>query len=259
MPVTPANGQSKRSSGRSWPVLATLITIIAVAIMVSLGCWQLARMEQKQQRLHSIAQKAAQAPMQVSQALQSFSDVRDIPVSFSAEVDSSRAILLDNQVYQGKPGYAVIVPVRSQEQQFLVNLGWVPAPAQRDQLPDIVMPANVFNMEGVISVPGNNRLISETATQFNTFPLRLQQIDIANLNFQWGTSMPNILVQRIASAPDLTGFTPVWQAVVMPPEKHLGYAIQWFGLALAAVVIFFSVLMRRANNNDNYGSDSRKA
>lgn len=258
MQLTPANDKSERVSGSSWPVLATLITVIAVAVMVSLGCWQLARMDQKQQRLHSIAQKEAQAPMHVAQALQSYSEVRDIPVSFTARVDIDRVILLDNQIYQGKPGYAVIAPVSSEGQQFLVNLGWVAAPAQRDQLPVISIPSQRLSVEGVISVPGKNRLISETTTQFNTFPLRLQQIDITTLNLQWGTSMPNILVQRLASEPSLPGFTPNWQAVVMPPEKHLGYAIQWFGLALAAVVIFFSVLLRRVKNNDNHGTDTRK-
>ncbi len=258
MQLTPANDKSERVSGSPWPVLATLITLVAVAVMVSLGCWQLARMDQKQQRLHSIAQKEAQAPMQVFEALQSFSEVRDVPVRFVGQVDATRVILLDNQIYQGKPGYAVIVPVRSEGQQFLTNLGWVAAPSQRDQLPVIQLPSQPVTVDGVISVPGNNRLISETATQFNTFPLRLQQIDIAKLNLQWGTSMPNILVQRIASTPDLAGFTPNWQAVVMPPEKHLGYAIQWFGLALAAVVIFFSVLLRRVKNNDNHGTNTRK-
>ncbi|MEH6472724.1 MAG: SURF1 family cytochrome oxidase biogenesis protein, partial [Halopseudomonas sp.] len=35
------------------------------------------------------------------------------------------------------------------------------------------------------------------------------------------------------SEPVIDGTDTRWKLVVMPPEKHLGYAVQWFGLALA--------------------------
>jgi cytochrome oxidase assembly protein ShyY1 len=31
----------------------------------------------------------------------------------------------------------------------------------------------------------------------------------------------------------------------MPPEKHLGYAIQWFGLAIAAALIGGFAIMKK--------------
>ena len=36
-----------------------------------------------------------------------------------------------------------------------------------------------------------------------------------------------------------------WQPVVMEPLKHIGYALQWYGLALAAGIIYIVARRRR--------------
>jgi surfeit locus 1 family protein len=47
-----------------------------------------------------------------------------------------------------------------------------------------------------------------------------------------------------AGAPD--GFEREWRpAMRFGPERHLGYAIQWFALALALTVIFVALSLQR--------------
>ncbi|GGF63085.1 SURF1-like protein [Alteromonas lipolytica] len=214
--------------------------------MVFLGFWQLDRMEQKQHRLDSIAQKYATAPMHPLDVAAQWQDIRDVPVSFRGQVQTGMMILLDNQITNGKTGYDVLVPVVTQGRAILVNMGWMAAPATRDELPSLSLPTGEIQIDGVITQPGLNPLIKETQQQFDRFPLLVQQIDIPLLNQQWATALPDMVIERLSSQPGLEQLVTNWQPVVMPPQKHLGYAIQWFGLAIAAVVIFIIVLIRRS-------------
>ena len=79
--------------------------------MVFLGIWQLDRMEQKQQRLDSIAQKYTTAPMHPFDVDEQWQDVRDVPVQFRGELQATQLIFLDNQITNGASGYDVLVPV----------------------------------------------------------------------------------------------------------------------------------------------------
>ena len=55
---------------------------------------------------------------------------------------------------------------------------------------------------------------------------------------------PRLLL--LDAEPD-SAFVRSWTPAVMPPEKHRGYALQWFTFALAAVVIFVVLHWRKSN------------
>ncbi|GGW91156.1 SURF1 family protein [Alteromonas halophila] len=213
--------------------------------MTSLGFWQLDRMEQKQQRLASITQKQAQGPVDFSQVI-NMPDPRDIDVTVSGIPDTSAIMLLDNQIHQGKPGYDVLIPVQTDFGWLLVNYGWVAAPRYRDELPDLDVASEVQRFKGVITRPGDNPMIRETATEASHFPLVIQKPDTDTLGELLNRQFrPHILE---LTTPDAQ-YVREWEPVVMSPEKHLGYAIQWFGLALAGAVIGAVAIFRKGNNH----------
>ena len=41
------------------------------------------------------------------------------------------------------------------------------------------------------------------------------------------------------------GYRRDWQPIVYGPEKHYGYAAQWFGMALATIILFFFATIKR--------------
>jgi len=48
-----------------------------------------------------------------------------------------------------------------------------------------------------------------------------------------------------ADQPD--GYERVWRpALEFPPERHLGYAVQWLALAIVAIVIFIALSLQHA-------------
>lgn len=228
-------------------LIAIGVWVLAMLIMLSLAMWQLTRMDEKQQRLSSIAEKQQVAPLSLAAAMEMSGDLRDIPVVVTGVFDPMHALLLDNQVKDGVVGYYLLMPLQTQADTVLVNVGWLPAPQLRSELPAIPEPFTQrqrVRVQAVITQPSANPFISDPVVPAASFPMRIQQVEFAKLNeLLPHTLLPIVLV---TTEPLYNMSVPHWQAVVMPPEKHLGYAIQWFGLALAALVIGAIALFKRS-------------
>lgn len=218
---------------RSFPIAVVVMT--AVICMVWLGFWQLDRMHQKEQRLASIAQKSEQGSISLDQLKPYQEDIRDYQVGFNGRLEKAQVLFLDNQVENGTVGYEVLVPVQSQAGTVLVNFGWVAAPTSRSQLPQIELPDAFQHYHGRISIPGHNPVVRETLSIDATFPVVIQAIDIDFIKRLTGQPLLPYVIEL--TVPEKGAFVRNWQPVVMPPEKHFGYAVQWFGLAAAAAVV----------------------
>lgn len=218
---------------RTRKLLPWLLTAISVAAMCGLGFWQLERLIQKQHRLASIAQKQSNGSVSLLTALTN-DDPRDIAVTFDGEPDTTHLVFLDNQIQDKRVGYDVIVPVRTNAGWVLVNYGWVSAPDMQRTLPTIKIDKGLLSFRGIVSVPGKNPLITETNTQSLVFPALVQQIDFTDLSQRLNRDLLPYVIQLTT---DDVAFVRDFRPVVMSPEKHLGYAVQWFGLAIAAAAI----------------------
>ncbi|MBU3020310.1 SURF1 family protein [Aestuariibacter sp. A3R04] len=221
-----------------------VVVCAAVICMVMLGFWQLDRMHEKEQRLASIAQKSADGAMTLRELDPRREDIRDFLVGFNGKADTEKLLYLDNQVENGQVGYDVIVPVVSNEGIVLVNYGWVKAPLFRGTLPAVDIAPGFQHFHGRINVPSENPVVRETLSLEAPFPAVIQALDIGFISRLTQMKVAPFVVEL--TAPAQSNFVRNWQPVVMPPQKHLGYAIQWFGLAVAAAVVsYFSF---RANN-----------
>ena len=228
-------------------VIALTITTMSVIVMCWLGFWQLDRMAQKQQRLDSITQKQGNESLSLIRALAT-DEPRDRPVAFEGSPDASRVLLLDNQIYQQQIGYDVLVPVNTNAGWLLVNYGWLPAPDMKRTLPNVTIEnKDVQQFTGVLTQPSNNPLITETLSEVASYPARIQQVSIDGIGRLLDLELlPYIVVLTNKSST----FSRHYEPVVMPPEKHLGYAIQWFGLAVAAAVIGGFAMIKKGRSDE---------
>lgn len=235
------------AANKTVPVLATLVTFVAIVTMLRLGFWQLERMDYKQQRLADLADRQAREPVDLV-TLNSYPyELADIPVAFVGTPDENRLLLLDNRIVDGQVGYEVLAFADTNVGSVLVNYGWIKAPATRDQLPAIDIAAGQQVFEGNVVIPNINPVVRETATQNSVFPMRIQQLDLDRIEQLTNTNLQPFV---IALADQNSTFINNWRPVVMAPEKHLGYAIQWFGLAGAAFIIFIIALFKRKKTSD---------
>ncbi|WP_416306843.1 SURF1 family protein [Neptunicella sp. SCSIO 80796] len=225
------------------PIIATLVSLTAFVILIGLGVWQLDRAAQKQQRQQQIEQRKLQNNYSLANILALSGDVRDLPVVTSGHFNTRHYFMIDNRMVNGQPGYHVVAILTTASGNIAVNLGWLAAPVSRDVIPHFNLPSEQQVIEGVIALPSLNPMIQETEHRAINWPVRIQQLDLSVIEQLSGiTLLPLVILAKPDPAQPLIRD---WQSVVMPAEKHIAYAIQWFGLAIALLVIFYMAIIRK--------------
>jgi surfeit locus 1 family protein len=222
---------------RPW---ALALTLAMLAGFIALGSWQVGRSREKQALIEAFERGTADTvPLSVTR-------VDELPryqrVSASGRYEPGRQVLLDNMPSStGQPGYRVLTPLRRDDggALLLVDRGWVPMGLDRSRLPVVAVDASPRTVTGrldALPVPGL-RLGAARGAGASGWPLVLNFPVTADLEAALGEPVEQRIVLLDASEPD--GFERAWlPAIGFPPERHLGYAIQWFALALVLVVAF---------------------
>ncbi len=180
-------------------------------------------------------------------------------VQITGKYENQHHLLLDNQVYRGQAGYHVLTPflLPDQHQAILINRGWVAVGARRDVLPDVALPAKTPTDATPVWHTVVGRLSQPTQPGWRLGTLELLSniqvigyVDYDVLSEQLGYRLLPVIVLLDSTQPD--GFNRDWQLTSPTgPERHWGYAVQWFALALTLVVIYIVVNMRRGDGQKN--------
>lgn len=222
-----------------WPSLAVLLLL---PVLLWLGFWQLDRAEQKRAWLTKLESALQRETIDLNAAQPAYETLTHRRVVAHGRYDPAHQLLLDNQVRDKQPGYLVLTPLRlaSSDVAVLVDRGWVPLSPDRSQLPEITVTAEPLAVRGVIDRGPSIGLKLGIATAESGWPLRLQYLDFTLLNQRLPYRLLPYLVRLAPDQPQ--GYRRDWQPVTeMGPATHIGYAVQWFGLALALVVIYLVV------------------
>lgn len=201
-------------------IVPLIFGIVGVAILVSLGSWQLRRLAWKTEILAEIAARLEAPPGPVPATTSPEAD-RYLHVRTSGEILPGEI-----HVYTSAPprgvGYRVIVPLRLADgRSLLLDRGFVP-----------INEKDVPRHLGPITVEGNLDWPRETDSLFTAAPDLAKNIwfarDVPAMAAALGTE-PLLLVTSASDDPAAPQPLPV---TVNLPNDHLGYALTWFGLAL---------------------------
>lgn len=227
-----------------WPSLATGCLLV---LLLSLGFWQLDRAAQKRALLEAYGARPADAPLLISPGFVPDADWRYRRAEVVGEYIAERQFLLDNRVYRGRVGYQVLTPVRLAQADYavLVNRGWVPQGATRADLPDLPVPSgDQLHIEGLIDFPHDNVFVLGEGEDRNPgWPKVLQQIRLELHAEQLGMRLLPVVLLLAEEQPG--GFVRDWNPIVIGPERHVGYAVQWFALAAVLSILYFWVNVRK--------------
>jgi surfeit locus 1 family protein len=225
-------------------LFTTLLAIGLIAMLVSLGRWQLHRAAEKRALFDSFA-----APSITTQPI----DLRSAPVPRYSRVaavggyDETRQILIDNMVEGTRAGYFVITPFALQGGGWvLVNRGWVPLGASRAARPAIAVGGNLRTIRGrADNLPSPGIKMGVPAPLAPPYPIVADyptREEVARLLKESSWASVDVILLD-AGEPD--GYVRNWTAPGFPPMRHIGYAVQWFGLALTLAVIYVVTNFRR--------------
>lgn len=197
-----------------------LFGLVGTAILVSLGVWQLQRLAWKQAVLAEIDARIAAEPVGLPEAVQAERD-RYLPVEFTGRFVADPVRVLVSLRGSG-PGYRLITPFETEGRLVLVDRGFLAESAGPVQIPS-----------GEITVTGNLHWPDEVDgfTPAPDIPRNLWFArDVPTLAAHLGTEEVFIVARELSV--DDCPVTPLPVSSEGVPNNHLGYAIQWFGLAL---------------------------
>lgn len=231
-----------------------MLALVVIVVCSALGQWQLTRMHEKRAMLDAVETVLeARVPVPLARAADA-GRARDYDwAEGRGRFVAGKPWVLDNQIRDGQAGlriYRLFVP--DDGTPMLVDLGWTPIVDRAGRLPasDIVagdgLGGETLVLRGLLLPPPSSGLALGPAVSEGEAFL-MTRIDMQAIGDAAGIAAPAPRVLR----PDPA--MPIGQARdldilpnTLPPEKHLGYAVQWFGLALAALVIALVLTFRSA-------------
>jgi surfeit locus 1 family protein len=227
--------------------IPTVATVVLLPILISLGFWQMDRAAQKRQMLLQYQQQQARPALNLNKSTRHTGYFSYQRVEVTGRFDAEHQFLLDNKVYQGLAGYQVITPfiMTGSGKAVLINRGWVPQMASRKDLPPIPTPAEKLTLAGQLKLDAGKYFgLGESGINKATWPRVIQWLEMAQIEKSLGyTVQPFVILQDPASP---AGFVRDWYIKKISPEKNTSYAVQWFALALALVIIYLVVNIHKA-------------
>ena len=234
-------------SARRLPLwVGWLLALVVAAMCASLGTWQLQRMHLKQAQLDSAARVLDQRRVGPLALAAQAERARGYDwVAGKGQFAATPAILLDNQNRDSRPGVRAyrLFLAEGTNMPLLVELGWLPLPGDR-RLPEVPRP-DVDRVSGLLLPPPAAGLVEAAPQLQPNGQLLVAALKPELLAEPLGLSR---LPPRVLRLDPALGFGYARDLELLPntlpPDRHLGYAVQWFALAAAVVVIALVLTLR---------------
>jgi surfeit locus 1 family protein len=230
------NPGRSRFAPRLWPTLAAAAAVVAFA---GLGEWQLGRAVSSR----ALAEDFGRGGPSLEWRRLPADAPRYQHVTASGHYDTEHQFLLDNMSHAGIAGVEVLTPLLLIDgRALLVNRGWQPFGATRADLPEVAVDAEPRRITGRIDElprPGV-RLAAAPATGW---PRLVQFPRMEELSKSLGRDLDSRVILLDASEAD--GYARDWTVRGTDPDRHLGYAVQWFAFAALAGAIWFTLSLRK--------------
>ena len=218
-----------------------LLMLLGLLVFGSLGTWQLNRSGERRADLEAFASAQTGMPVIGLEAVPVAGNNRK--VRLTGRYEAQRQVLLDSMTHEGMRGYHVLTPLRTDAGMVLVNRGFVAGSADRSQLPDLTVGEEQRRVTGMAAPYFRRGLRLQDAAADDSWPRRLVYPTAGELRELLDDRLPDFQLLLDSSEPD--GYVRAWRPYGMTPERHLAYAVQWYGLAAAAVGIWLAVTFKR--------------
>lgn len=244
-------------------LIPTLATILGLAILISLGSWQLGRYDEKLDIEEQLAQKTALPALALEQLDLSPANLEALSyrtISVRGTLDLEHAVLFKHRQYQHRPGYwlaapLVLEPPSSQpddarSQAIWTNLGWLPfedGPEIASQLQRRTsVPATYTGLlyklpQNIADARGRQQFADAAAIQGALSQWHSYDIEalLTRTPHEMGTT-PAVLVLDESHRGDpfpIPGHETITKPY-MTAERHQGYFLFWYSTAGALLLLY---------------------
>ena len=204
--------------------LFSVFVYLIILILLSLGFWQLYRLNWKLNLISEIENSLKNDPVELSKT----NKKNYLIIKASGEIDFGKQIYLYNLNESGKPGFEVINPIVIDNQNYLINRGWIKFDQKNN--PEI----NSFNQQniiGTLKLQSKASLFKPENDLKKNYWFTLNRDDvfiftgkrfsnyIIYLNGDYDNPKPKVITANISN-------------------NHKKYAITWFSMAISILLIY---------------------
>ena len=225
-------------------LLPTLVTVPMLIVLIGLGTWQLQRLQWKQDLIDRLQSRSTAAAVPLPTGPLDRDRIEYQRIVVTGVFEHAHEFFLWKRARNGRPGLNVLTPLVRADGggTILVNRGWIPA-----ELRDPAGRAG-GQLQGQVTVEGIVRFaerrpsfVEGSKSRENVWFL----VDPPAMAAMAGLDpMPDHYI--VSADRDVPGGWPVGQQWnVNLPNNHLQYAITWYALAVALVVIYVVYHRRR--------------
>lgn len=217
-----------------WP---TVFTVPAVLLMLGLGIWQLERLQWKEALIAERTERTSAAAIALPGPATDVADLEYYRVLITGEFLHDKEIFLGARSLNGNAGYHVVTPFRLADGRVLfVDRGWIPLSRKAAETRQAGEVKGAVTLDAVIRLRGTqNWMVPDNRPDLDFFfwtdlpaMAKLMQLPTAETRF--------FLDAGPAKNPG--GYPIGGQTRIDLPNDHLQYAITWFSLAAALLVIY---------------------
>ena len=224
--------------------------LVVFPVLIYLGFWQLDRADEKRQIERNVNSASEKTKLVLNES-SNIDLIAEIyrPAVMKGRFDNDRQYLWDNKTYKGRPGYHVLTPflLEDNNSAVMVNRGWVPLLASRDQLPEITVSTKDITISGVIKNPSNTIQLAGRLDQMGAdYPHVFQAFEPDVFASELGLKLLPVMIELATD--ENYGYVREWKPYFGKIEKHNGYALQWFLMALITFFLYFKLNTKRAEH-----------
>jgi len=224
-------------------LIPSILIVATIVFLTSLGFWQLDRANEKR-AIEASIQKANTGIVELITDENRLLEKEYYQVRLKGQYQSNKQFIYDNQIVDQVSGYYVLTPFKLENQPsaIIINRGFIPWNGDREKLADVSIKKTKSEIKVQISKP-IKRIELKSSEIGNNFPVLIQAVDLVKMSELAGIDFSSMVGLLDASMDD--GFVRKWEPYTGSIEKHIGYAVQWFLMAIVLGIIGIRIAIKQ--------------
>ena len=204
--------------------LFTILIFFFISVFITLGTWQIFRLNWKLQLISQIESSLKKPPVDLSISIK-----KDyLKITTEGTINFKKQIYLYNLNDKGEPGFEIINPLKVNNENFLLNRGWIPF-EKKDT--DEIIKFDGKNVVGTLKKQGRKNIFKPDNDLKKNYWFSLDREDVLSftgkefseyiiyLNGNYTLPKPKKITANISN-------------------NHKKYAITWFSLAISILLLY---------------------
>ena len=211
--------------------LFSVFVIFFILVFISLGSWQIIRLNWKNNLILEIESSLKKPPVQLSET----NVTNFLKIKTSGSIDFDKQIYLYNLNENGIPGFEVINPIIIDSKNYLINRGWIPF--EKKDLEEIYE-FDENNIIGILKFQGRKNIFKPDNDIKENYWFSLDREDILEFTDK---KFSNYIIYLDGNYQ----FPKPKKITANISNNHKKYAITWFSLAISILLLY--LYFRRKN------------